>query len=775
MAYANATERGRRIVLFDEEEVIKFKAVITYCTYYNNDTTWGVYGFATEDDIPHYVKETKEDLPLLDNKESSPDRKMSTIAGKMQELVVGGEYLIKAQYKFDKTYGHQYAPIAVYALMPQTEESQLMFLQSIISPWIAENLIEAYPNVVNDVANGTLKEIDYDRVKGVRELTWKRITDKIINNYLISDIITLLKPLGVTYVMIKKLLADEPNPILLKQQLEENPYILTRINGLGFAKVDDLALKLKPKLINSSERLVAFTKYYFVELGNGEGHTWCSKKILSAAISNSVPECADKFDWLLTNEDFLHVENDRVGLKHYYDIEMEIYKILLEKSKKSTNISLSDEQIVAAIKHAENEQGFGYVAEQINTIKDTLSRTVSLITGKAGTGKTSIMRAIVKAYGENHYSMSACALSAMAAQRITEATGFPAMTIHRALGCKGLNQFIFNKDNHMIVNVAYMDEGSMTNASLFLHWLEAIDDNTRIIISGDHKQLPPIGFGNVFSDLIEMFDCTIVSKLVKPMRQAEKSGILVDANMIRENENPITEALQPRIIHGELKDMYYMFRNNRQSLFDIAVKTFLKSIESDGIDNVVIAVPRVKNCLNSTNELNKAIANKLLGSVKEEIGGFEKSFKLGAKVMQTINDYDKNVFNGEIGYVTKIDTRYDGKKKEEYCIVTYKNLTGNGKNKEIEYTKKELSALDLAYAMTVHKLQGAGRKIVIGVIDNTHHQLLDNCMLYTLLTRAKQKCLLLAEPQAFLKCIRTSHNQRNTWIMLQEEVKCTLI
>lgn len=769
MVRANEEERSGSISLFDnEEEIYKFKATITYCRYYNDDSTWGVYGFSTNDDIPYYTKETKIDLPFEDKKEVNSDRKLSTLAGKMQELVIGGEYMVKATYKHDKNYGDQYNPISVYALIPQTRESQLMFLQSIISPWLAENLINVYPNVVNDVANGTLKEIDYNLVKGVREFTWNKIKEKIINNYLISDIITMLKPLGVTYTMIKKLLADEPNPALLKQQLEDNPYILCKINGIGFKKCDDLALKLKPELLNSTERLVAFIKYYFTDLGESKGHTWCSMKILKSAISNNVPECSDKVDWLLENNEFLHISDDKVGLKYYYDIEMQIYNLLLEKSKKETDICISDEKIDLAIRHAEEEQGFDYVVEQLDTIKKSLHRTISLITGKAGTGKTSIMRAIVKAYTENNFTLTASALSAMAAQRITEATEFPAMTIHRTLGCIGLNEFTFNKDNHMITSVAFLDEGSMVNASLFLHWLEAIDDNTRIIISGDHKQLPPIGFGNVFSDLIEMFDDTVVSKLVKPMRQAEKSGILVDANLIRENINPITEKLQPRIIHGELQDMYYMFRTNRQSLFDIAVKTFLKSVESDGIDNVVIAVPRRKDCLNSTNEINKVIQEKLLGNEKKSISGFEMTFKLGAKVMQTVNDYDKNVFNGEIGYITEINERYEGKKKEEYCVVTYTDIFG--KDKLIEYTKKELGALDLAYAMTVHKLQGAGRKIVIGIIDNTHHQLLDNCMLYTLLTRAKKRCLLLAEPQAFLQCIRTSHNKRNTWMMIEENV-----
>lgn len=752
----------------DEDEIYKFTAIITYEQYYSDDSTWGVFGFSTTDDIPFFTKPTKAFDPFGDNKTSDEEnKKMSKLAGKMQHLVVGGEYVVKAKYKKDKKYGDQYVPIAIYAIIPQNRETQLLFLKSMIPEWMADNLINAYPDVVNDVANGTLKTIDYSLVKGVREITWNKIKEKIINNYLISDIISMLKPIGVTYAMIKKLLSEEPNPVLLKQELEKNPYLMTKIDGIGFKKCDDLALKLKPELIDSTQRLVAFVQYYFKDLGESKGHIWCSEKILRAAISNNIYECCNKVDWLLENNDFLHIDNGRIGLKYYYDIEMQIYHLILNKSQIETTINISDEAIDKAIKHAEEEQGFDYVVEQLDTIHKSLHRTVSLITGKAGTGKTSIMRAIVKAYMENNYMMTASALSAMAAQRITEATEFPAMTIHRTLGCQGLNDFTYNKDNHLITDVAFLDEGSMVNASLFLHWLEAIGDNTRIIISGDHKQLPPIGFGNVFSDLIEMFDDSVVSKLVKPMRQAEKSGILVDANKIRENINPISEKLQPRIIHGELQDMYYMFRTNRQSLFNIAVKTFIKSVESDGIDNVVIAVPRRKDCLNSTTEINKVIQNELLGDVLQSIDGFDTTFKLGAKVMQTVNDYDKNVFNGEIGYVTKISERYEGKKKEEYCEVTYTDIFG--KDKIIEYTKKELAALDLAYAMTVHKLQGAGRKTVIGIIDNTHHQLLDNCMLYTLLTRAKKRCLLLAEPEAFLQCIRTSHNNRNTWMMLEAE------
>ena len=288
--------------IYEVDEQVEFKAIITDCRYYNDDTTWGVYQFATDEDIPYFITSN-------DNKNNYGDcnyNKFSTLAGKMQELVIGGEYQIKATHKYDKKYGHQYVPISVFALIPQTKETQLLFLKSIIPESIAENLINAYPNIVNDVANGAIKEIDYSLVKGVREITWNRIKDKIVSNYLISDIIVMLKPLGVTYTMVKKLLSEEPNPVLLKQKIEKNPYVLTKINGLGFKRVDELVLKMNSELIDSNERLIAYVKYFFTEMGENEGNTWCSTSFLKSGVSNFVPECIDKLEWLLSNRDFLH-------------------------------------------------------------------------------------------------------------------------------------------------------------------------------------------------------------------------------------------------------------------------------------------------------------------------------------------------------------------------------------------------------------------------------------------------------------------------------------
>lgn len=764
----------------NDDQQFEFTARISYERFYSENTSWGVYSFNTTDQLPNCQKITVQKDLFGDE---HGDTFVGTLAGRMQQLCVGSEYKITATYKDDKKYGAQYVPITVYALAPQTVEDSKVFLKSLIPESVADSLLAAYPNVVNDVADGKLDTIDFSKVKGVREKTWKKIKDKIIDNYLISDIITLLKPLGVTFTMIKNLLSNEPNPGLLKQKIENNPYYLCSMKGFGFKKVDKLALKLKPELLESRERCIAFISYYLTEIGENDGHTYCSVDILKAAVEDSAPECIDVFDGVLENNSFLHQYEDRVGLKLYYNLEMKILSIIQERLNKPSPVPIENDEIEAGIVKAEQEQGFSYTDEQKAIIRSILTQSISFVTGKAGTGKSSILRGIIRAYSLANHNISACALSAMAAQRITEATDYPAMTIHRTLGCHGPNKFDYNKDCKLISPVVLMDEASMVNVQIFLAWLEAIGDDTKIIICGDYKQLPPIGFGNIFSDLIHCLPKKNINELTKVMRQAEKSGILTDANLIRDNKNPITEVItSKKLVHGELQDMYYMFRDTRDSLHQLALKMFFSAVKSDGVDNVGIVVPRREGCLNSAYELNKDIADVLLKDEKKSISFGEKEFKLGCKVVQTVNDYDRNVFNGEIGYITFIGEDMSGKKPVTYCEVTYQsfgpkiekgvglvfdednNIIYEKQDKVIRYEGNELADLDMAYALTTHKMQGSSRKTVICVIDNTHYKLLDNRMLYTMLTRAKKRCLLCAEPQAFYKCLNTSNNARNTWL-----------
>lgn len=311
----------------DEIEVLEFTIVPTYEKYYSDDTSWGIFNFTTEDNIPHSVIYND---PFTTNK---LPQKMSSVVGKMQKLYLGAEYKVQAICEYNSKYSsYQYKPISIIAIAPKTFEAQNLFLKSLASEYVSNNILDEYPNVVEQVMNGELVDLEYTKIKGLGKSTWAKIRNSIIDNYVISDIIVMLQPLGVTYNMIKKLLSNEPNPILLKEQLEKNPYIMTKIRGLGFKKVDDLALKLKPELKISMHRLTAFIDYFLHEMGENSGHTWIEESVLCASVSDNVPECMELLPQLLLSNSFLYQEDSRIGLKHYRETEKKIFDILTEKT-----------------------------------------------------------------------------------------------------------------------------------------------------------------------------------------------------------------------------------------------------------------------------------------------------------------------------------------------------------------------------------------------------------------------------------------------------------
>jgi exodeoxyribonuclease V alpha subunit len=731
----------------NQTQLYQFKIIPQCEIRYFDDSNWGYYTFSTKDDIPYC--ETYKD-PF---NESYDCGKIGKLIGRVQKLFIGSEYEVTARLTFNKKYNnYSYEPTIVSAVVPKTLENQKLFLEAIITPRQAETLLEAYPNIVNDVLNGNDK-IDLSLTKGIKDYTWGIIKEKILENYVISDILTMLQPLGVTFPMIRKLISDEPNPELLKQKLLDNPYMLTSIDGLGFKRVDALALKLVPELRVSFKRTYAYIKYFLHETGESDGHTWVNIDVLSSGVRDNIIECEELYEQVLEiekkTEALLYItEDNRVGLKYYRHIEQGVFGILNDLNGYKREWKLDIEN---GIKEAEEEQGFKFTSEQVDIIKNAVYDNVVLITGKAGTGKSTIARALLKIY--KNYFIGCCALSAKAAQRIHEATGFPASTMHRLLKAKGFNAYEYNYDNPLPHDVILIDECSMVNARLYYDLLVAIRPGTKVIMCGDARQLPPIGFGNIFSDLLERSDCFNVNRLTKVLRQAEMSGILSDANQIREGINPIAQP-ELKIIHGELQDMYYMFRDNRDALNDIAIRMYLKSIETEGLDEVIIITPRKKDCVNSTKEINEKIQNILISDEVPMIKRGERVFKLGAKVIQRVNNYDKNIFNGEIGYITEIWKEKD----MDMFNVQYQA-------KLITYNRNELDQMDLAYALTCHLTQGSGYKTVIGIIDNTHYTLLDSCLLYTLITRAKKRCLLLAEPSAFKKCIENNKSVvRQTWL-----------
>lgn len=732
-----------------DNKIVEFTAIPEQQRYYNEDSHWGVYVFSTSDDIPEfYVGQDQFD-------ENAPPKKFSCLAGNVQRLTLGMKYNVKATMEFNQRYKQwQYIPQMITSAVPQTQEDQIAYLKTQTTERQAENILKVYPNVIDDIISG--KKLDYTPIKGIGSATWERIENNIIENFAISEVLIMLQPLGITYKAIKNLLSTYKSPELLKQDLKSNPYILTRIKGMGFKRVDDIALKLKPELKSSRTRTIAFVRDYLNGIANDSGDTWINIDILNSAVKETIPECCDYYTALIEEQKndglFLHIEKNKIGLKKFYTNEQRVLSILRELCQYNCHYNLD---IDKGIEEAENKQGFKYTEEQADVIRRVCNSNVSLYTGKSGTGKSSILRAITTIYSNAHYSIACCALSAKAAQRITETTNRSASTIHRLLGWNN-HDFKYNAESRLPYDVIIVDESSMLNTALFLSLLQAVKEGARIILCGDDGQLPPIGEGNVFHDLLSYdhdFNCYRLNKI---LRQAEQSGIVSDAAKIRNNESPL-ERPELKVVTGELQDMTYMFRDNREGMRELAIKLYLSAINNGrSTDEVVIITPCKQNRTNSTFEINNIIQDKLISKDVKSIKYGSKEFRVGSKVIQRANNYDLNVFNGETGYVTDI------------FKVDDKNImrVDFGNAKVIDFEQSLLANIELAYALTCHLTQGSEYPNVICIIDNSHFKLLDSCLLYTAITRAKKKCLLIAEPKAFRRCIINKASERNTWLSL---------
>lgn len=743
---------------------MKFEIIIEKEFFYKEDNNFGIYSFKTEDDIPH----AEADL--------FSKYKHSTILGVVHRLDIGSKYTVTAQPEFNEKFKKwQWKLLNIDVSVPKTIAEQQQFLSSLVTPLQAKNITDVYPNFVQDIISK--KELDFSKVNRMNETIWNIIKGKVINNYGYIDSYILLKPYGVTISQIKALLKDDVyknNPMILKEDLQKNPYILTKIRGFGFKKTDKIALQINPEIRNSRYRVCCFVEQYLKQIGEEEGHSCIEVSKLKQAIKENIPECLEIANDFLKEEKekdtFLHIENQFLGLKYFYNQEKEILE-KLEMLCNSNAVVLNNEQERKIIE-AEKEQGFNFLPEQKQAIIKILNSNVSVLCGKAGTGKTTISRAILKILVAEGKTVACCSLSAKAAQRIIEATGFKATTIHKLLRAGNSENdssysFEYNKNNRLPFDVVFVDECSMVNLPIFHSLITALRDNCILILCGDNKQLPPIGCGNVFDNILQMtnkFNCITLNKV---MRQAEKSGILSDANAIREGISPLDKPV-PKKVTGELEDMCYMFRYDREEMFEIVIKNYLSGIQKYGIDNVVILSPRRQDCVNSVFEINHKIQDILLKDEENFVKYGNKTFKVGAKVINKKNNYEKNVVNGEVGYIKEI--LKDEKNKSD-CIVKVNFVENNGQPKEVSYTvsskTSELEDLELAYALTAHSAQGSGYDMVICVIDNTHYILLDRCMLYTMLTRAKKRCLLVCEPPAYKKCISDDKTtKRKTWISL---------
>lgn len=743
------------------------------------------------------VIELDEELPGTE-KDKINNKYTTKLVGRSVPLSTSSKYKVTAKFIFNEKYGYQYEIVSIKPIVSEESQSTLnnSYLQAIITPNQYETLNNAYPNIVQNLLDDPNFEPDYTKLKGIKQKSWEKIREKILKYQQIGDILALLVPLGVSSNMIDKLVSYEPNVDILKTKLKSNPYEFTRIQGFGFLTVDKLALKINPDLATSSFRVAACTRHVLEEEAMN-GYLWVSIQDFGKDFCKIIPPGAPEFNECFkhvkdliqvereltkdNNSTLLHVVDDVIGLQKYYNIEESIWKYL-KRLNNTTNYE-PNRSLEEAIEETNNyfstaDRRVELTDEQISAIKSTIENKVVIITANAGAGKTVCIKGILNLF--RNYNVATAALSGKAARRIEEATGVPSNTIHRLLEWQVDGGFARNEDNPLNVDLIILDECSMIDDVLLLNLLKAMPAEAKLVLVFDDAQLSPIGAGSPAKDLLSSNLC--INRLTKIHRQAESSGIKLDANKIRKNQDIFTDEdidydefgnrfITSPVIHGTDKDMeIYMYTDSKMSqdkIFQQAYDLYFDLLrENDGnVDKVTIVVPK-KDGVNSTRNFNNRIQERLLGRepselvIKESDDGKYKVFKKGARVIQrNVNDYERNVMNGEIGIIENIS--------EKFCTLNFDNG-----EKIVQMPKPLMRNMELAYAITVHSMQGSECENVIAILDNSHYILLDCALFYTAVTRAQKKCYLLMQPSAYKNALLKNKTERRTYLkdIIKEDI-----
>lgn len=697
-------------------------------------------------------------------------------------------------------YGDTYGLIYISKCIDiSSKDKQKEFLKNVLNENLVEKLFDEYDDVIKLLENRDVKSLM--KIKGIGNQVALRMIDEYEESKDYSSIYMELGQLGFTHTFIKKLVDFYKSPDTVIDIVKNNPYDLLRVEGIGFKKADEVACKVGITQYDI-RRIKGFLLYYLNDQGEA-GRSYLNYQDLMKALYDTLGFVPEEIinataKQMIDNKDVVVLDNgSKIALKKFYDLEKNIMNELFRLQIGLVKVVENDSNKVDGIhddyvpksfnignweiitENVEEKQGFMFTDEQRAAIKLSLDNHVMALTGGAGVGKTSTANGICSLY--SGYSILACALSGKASVRITEATGLPASTIHRALGYQN-GEFMFNKENKLAVDIVLIDEATMINGTLFLSLLEAIPTGAKVIIMGDVQQLTPIGNCQVFADILNSNVLPVV-KLSKPHRQALRSGIIPTSIKIANQQQIFDGNYTGNAIIGELEDMELDIsgKGNDESISDKIIKHFQVELEKfHDIMEVQICVPmRLRgelSCYNLNSKIQSIYNPKLSNCNEIEIFLEKKNdeakkyiIRAGDKVINTKNNYKcinsegdtTPVFNGNMGIVKEIE-------KNGMCTIDF---IGIG---EVIFTKSDCKNLELGYACTVHKLQGSGFCSTIVGLDNSSYIMNNSELLYTAITRAKKYCVLIANNYAVVKSIQTKEvKTKQTFLkdMLLENAK----
>lgn len=641
---------------------------------------------------------------------------------------------------------------------PEKKEEIIAYLQSHIfkgiGPILAQRIVDKFKEETIEIIESNPERLK--EVEGIGLRKYEKLMSTYNSGEAYKQLTKLLvgPPISLSQSVISRIYKELGKTAVA--QMEENPYVLCeKVSRIGFRTADFIAREKFNIQINDMSRIRAGILYVLNQFSLANGHTYLPISVLYNEFRKIIPELniqdfnmaiklMNKVD-LKVIVDNNNKSNSPVMLKKYFNMENTICNAILDlKNTKSKRIKNIDN----LIEDIQSEIGIRYADSQIEAIRSIDKTNFLVITGGPGTGKSTVLNGILKVFKRHNPIMDIvlAAPTGRAAKRMEETTGRSASTIHRILEFKPGEGFTRNAENPLEADVVIIDESSMIDISLMSNLLKAVKARTKVIVVGDVDQLPSVGPGTVLKDLIDSNVVPVV-RLSKVFRQGQDSLININSYKINNAEYDLVFSEEEFCFVEE-----FIPANLQDAIVANFVDELLKEKERTGsiteaLYNVQILTP-TRIGLAGTVVLNNKIQEAINHNIGNEVSSTFKDkegeeitirFRIGDKVMQTQNDYNKDVYNGDLGIIVSIE-----KEKDDFEInVEFED------GRIVSYTKDELKGeLIHAYATTIHKSQGSEYRVVIMVVSSSQNFMNQKNLFYTGVTRAKQKIIICGDASA---------------------------
>jgi exodeoxyribonuclease V alpha subunit len=688
-------------------------------------------------------------------------RDLVTVTGNLFSPAPGEVIDMQGRWSSHPRYGEQFEIAFYKSSIPASVQGMERYLGSGlikgIGPVMAKRIVKAFKEKAFDVIEGDIARLA--EVEGIGEKRIDMIRKAWEQQKQIRSVMLFLQTHGVSTAYAVKIFRQYGDAAI--HVVKENPYRLaTDIFGIGFLTADKIAEKLGFAR-DSQLRAEAGILYVLNELAD-DGHVYypseplLDKCVEMLAIDRGIVTAAldvigrDKRIVIegVPGTDVDGPDGKAVYLAPFYLSETNVATRL--KTLINTAPSIRKIDTEKAIDWVQQKLHITLAERQIEAVRSAGRHKVLVITGGPGTGKTTIISAILRIFSAARAGIMLAAPTGRAAKRMTEATGWEAKTIHRMLEYSFQRGGFQRNDEHPLdCNLMVVDEASMIDTVLMHHLLKAIPSDATLILVGDVNQLPSVGAGNVLKDIIDSGAVTVI-ELNEIFRQSRQSSIIVNAHKINQGEMPWSRASEG------LDDFYFIEQEEPervlQVILDLVKNRIPKRFGFDPIDGIQVLTPMHRGQVGAGNlnvELQKVLNPGQDGPLR---GG--RNYRVGDKVMQIRNNYGKDVFNGDIGRIV----RFDDEDQE---------VTISFDGRHIEYDYKELDEIVLAYACSVHKAQGSEYPAVVMPVLTQHYVLLQRNLIYTAVTRGKKLVVLVGTKRALAIAVRNNKTQKRYTLLRQ--------